>query len=1235
MAYSREKLKEIIAEKKKKRAEEGLPISVRATRAEPTRAGTFVREELAGPVIRRFGPLAEFIKSPRKALEKPIDEVYKSRSNRYIGNYITEPGVQEMRSKVPSGMTPKEFYGKDLKKEILKATARDTKAMAGDAAQIGSNVPIFGGATTIAKNFSKIALKQLIKNITIGSVEAGLGGAFSMGGKALSEDKSAKEVLKESAKGFGIGSLFGLGVGTVLKSPTLFRESVALLKSMTPAERIAGKIKIPDVLNEFIEKAKGLSKEEFVAEFKNAEQKVQNLTVLRNTNPGDTKIANALERIQKEFNTISSTEKAIKDAGYDSVENFYDDVISQTPKQPKVLDSISQTPEGVELIQASQNVPPMGTLDPTPETTTAFETAKNRILEGFTSLRETFEDSLIRLKNLERTKGTALPADITPWERKQIMSARISSRLSELNERATKIISNVEDESKKLKIDAKETRKKINEYLIARHAPERNLKLNKSNAAGITDEQASEIIKRLQGDENFETIKKVADDIQSLNNEVLDLLHQDGNKIISDQTYKILRESYKNHVPLQRVMDDELQQQLGMSGRTLDVRSSGLYRAKGSEREVEDILENVVMNYERAIFTSEKNRFAQSVLEFAELNKDSGLFKVVSDNPSIDPTDAQNFGVFVDGKQKWVKVIDPVLGSALKGTNIQNLPGHLNFIETFTRIMSQLATRFNPEYLLSGFIRDTQEMLVSAGATKGITATGALAEIPSSQKSILKYLRGIDDADTQLYKQFLKDGGGGGMAASTTRDKIKIDLSLEKSMPKKAAEKIVKFFDSANSVFENANRFSVYKEALNRGLSRDKAALVAQESTINFSRKGTAGPIVNALYMFANASIQGSTKMLRAMKNPKVAFATVAAVGTAVEATSTWNDSVDEDWRSKISDTTRSQNLVVVLPGEDKDGGIRFIKIPVSWGIRPIKVTADALSDTAHGHGKPLGETLNTIASAVIDGYNPLGGSDIISAITPSIGDIPIDIARNQTFSGAPIKPDTYGKEVPKSEQYFRSLQDSVIGRGFIAGTQKLADIGIEISPADVEYAYRQLIGGTGRFTSKTVNAITAGVKGEELQSYDIPFGSRFYEKTDAERTQAIEAKKTPVTGALKEQERARAQQSREVKNIADEIQDLPTSAEKRKRLIEVIKEDEAMGKKIIDELEERSYNYSGEERKIKQLGVENGARAQYVVSQINTLKTNKEKREYLVRLTEKKVISDQVLEQVIFLLTQ
>ena len=55
----------------------------------------------------------------------------------------------------------------------------------------------------------------------------------------------------------------------------------------------------------------------------------------------------------------------------------------------------------------------------------------------------------------------------------------------------------------------------------------------------------------------------------------------------------------------------------------------------------------------------------------------------------------------------------------------------------------------------------------------------------------------------------------------------------------------------------------------------------------------------------------------------------------------------------------------------------------------------------------------------------------------------------------------------------------------------------------------------------------------------------------------------------------------------------------------------------------------------IKQLGVENGERAEYIASKIKEMKNKEEKREYVKNLIEKKILTDNVAKQILPLLSR
>ncbi len=176
--------------------------------------------------------------------------------------------------------------------------------------------------------------------------------------------------------------------------------------------------------------------------------------------------------------------------------------------------------------------------------------------------------------------------------------------------------------------------------------------------------------------------------------------------------------------------------------------------------------------------------------------------------------------------------------------------------------------------------------------------------------------------------------------------------------------------------------------------------------------------------MFSNASIQGSVKMLRALRNPKILAVTSATIVGSLAVINEWNDKIDSNWRDKVSKWDRLNGIPVVLPSEDKEKFNYFV--PVGWGIKPMVVIVNNILDVFEGQ-KRYREAIGEVLTAVIDAYNPLGGTDFVQAVTPSIADIPIDILRNKKWTGSKIKPD-YDEYIPQSQAYFDSLKDTFLG---------------------------------------------------------------------------------------------------------------------------------------------------------------------------------------------------------------
>ena len=690
----------------------------------------------------------------------------------------------------------------------------------------------------------------------------------------------------------------------------------------------------------------------------------------------------------------------------------------------------------------------------------------------------------------------------------------------------------------------------------------------------------------------------------------------------------------------------------GAMAKGFDVKGTGIKTAKGSEREVADVLGNVVYNFEQAVIRAEKNRVDLATLKMVRDNKEAlrGLFKVrrpkvVGETFSGKPIteviiDPQTLVLREKGKTVLIEINDESLALALRGVGRQKFSGMMRGVAAVSRFYSGIHTRFNPEFAFSNKIRDIQEVLVYTAAqgeigVKGTAKVAAREARLQNVTAVTEFLLGKDTEGARLYKQMRADGGTTGGLGLSTRKQIELDIAeirkLNRSKPHRAAQKTVEYIDKWNQIFEDSSRLSVYREALANGASRQRAAILAKESSVNFNKFGRQGSIINGLYIFANASIQGSTKTLRAMKNPKVAATVTTSVMGTVYMVSEWNDQIDPDWRNKIREWDRLNSLAIMLPSST-EGDIKYITIPVAWGIKPIKVMADEMVDLASGKGDGLASASASVLTSILEAYNPAGGSDIIAAVTPTILDIPLDVARNQAWHGGNIKPD-WDRNAPASIQYFDSLRDSTSGRTAVAISKGLSGIGIEISPADIHYSYQQIIGGAGRTADKVVTTLSA-IGGKELLVRDIPVVSRFYKSIPDEEVGAGASEFQKITEVLEEQSRERFYLNQQAEDSYQQLKNLPQQ-EAASMFEEIRNQDPDLAKEIAKVKKDDDKGLTFIDRKILQLGVGNGQRAAFLVDKFNELETKEEKAQLWTEYRSKGIISDSVAEQLKELLAE
>ena len=150
----------------------------------------------------------------------------------------------------------------------------------------------------------------------------------------------------------------------------------------------------------------------------------------------------------------------------------------------------------------------------------------------------------------------------------------------------------------------------------------------------------------------------------------------------------------------------------------------------------------------------------------------------------------------------------------------------------------------------------------------------------------------------------------------------------------KAWNKLLDLLSRYNRAAELAVRLGVFKQLVQGGATDAQAAAVARDITVDFNRRGQDTATVNQLYMFFNATMQGTDRNIRALKTKagKATMAGLFAAGYLHSMVQGMNSDEDEDGRLLWDNEkwyNKARNIVVGIAG----GKILKLPLPYLWSL--------------------------------------------------------------------------------------------------------------------------------------------------------------------------------------------------------------------------------------------------------------------------------------------------------------
>lgn len=674
-------------------------------------------------------------------------------------------------------------------------------------------------------------------------------------------------------------------------------------------------------------------------------------------------------------------------------------------------------------------------------------------------LREKLQDRMLRLRRAQEHVGPISDA-MDAYTLENLMYGSAKDKLDAVDRDFIKPL------LKRLKASGLST-DQLQDYLLARHAPERNAQVATVNpqvqdaGSGITTADANGILagtvpgpysgKVLTRDQ-IAAAASAARIIDAMVEQTLDTLVQ--SQQITPQLAATLRATYKHYVPLvgDQNAPDWFDTFTG-TGKGLSVGRSGIKRAlgRGKDNVPFNILGEVAGKLQRAIVQGEKAKVTQAFLDFAIAHPMPDLYTV---NPvdmewKFSPATGQAYlgvkSVFGDnersivvprnGKFVRIRFEDERLRDAILHMNVQDLSGFVKYAGAINRWRSAVLTRFNPAFTPINILRDLQfgmsAVLSEHGGKTGaetlvnyLPALRALwrdirnpvgnAAVPDPQKSMDDWAReyaetGVKTGLTQIddVVDLQRRMATGAMTVMQLAAEGRPWDTVRESVTR-ALDPVLSAVEDINDVTENALRLGVYVSLRKQGWSKTRAGAYAKNVTINFNRKGSWGPVIGAIYLFYNAAMQGAHATQRVMRKPAVQAMLVAMAGLqAMFASMMMGDDDDDgitDW-DMVPDYVKRTSLVIPT-GVLSGKGSDYFALPMPYGFNLFPYAGGRLAQWAEHGARPTdNSTFMDVTKSATEAFSPVPLTEGYSSLFGDTMGSLMNLAANKDDMGRPITP--------------------------------------------------------------------------------------------------------------------------------------------------------------------------------------------------------------------------------------
>jgi len=721
--------------------------------------------------------------------------------------------------------------------------------------------------------------------------------------------------------------------------------------------------------------------------------------------------------------------------------------------------------------------------------------------------------------------------------------------------------------------------KELEEFLVLRHAIERNTHVRKINAeskqprpelqdggAGSLNGQRlldNYVKNEMQskygmqwndstqswegGNPRASVLNDLAADFDSITRGTLQELKDSG--LMDQKSLDKLQSYYKYYAPLRgRSPEEDVaieeHARFSKSSNNLSIKGVETEATKGRVSEAMPPLAQIVTQRQTAIRRGSINELVgQRMLSLIRENPNDSYWKIHNSRDSAG-ANAELFGVKEDGKQLFVEFKDRRLRDAMLSLDAPQTNKALAVMRKINRFFSAVNTSYNPAFVFGNFFRDLgtaignlvgEQTMVGGKAlnAKGLKRA-VFSDTPASIRQVYRGLRGkkLAGKSEQDWKDYLESGAKTEWFHVQTPEEsaASIDELIEMSQGtfkgnyasgKKAIGNIV---SDLNSAVENGVRFATFKkgrdEFVRMGLPREealaKAATLAKNLTVNFNRMGNQGELLNAFYLFFNASVQGTANFVRGITTSRSKQAMLLSMVSFGAFVTRINELMGEDdeelgksYYSQIEPWVKERNFILMKSIFDSDAPPNeYYTVPLPYGYNVLHVLGMNIMDVAMGKKSPEAATTQ-LASTSLSSFMPVGFGEsenpaifVTKGITPQIGKPIVEMLANEDFFGSPVYTENlqFGPKIPAALRSQRSTPAAftettkflnAISDGDESHAGKLG----WISPDVLDHLFGTILGGLGSFVERSAQSsvsLTDWVEGDyvegDISINDIPF---------------------------------------------------------------------------------------------------------------------------------------------------